>query len=372
MRYIWQRPQWPNFVWSNDELLPLISECRLLQGRLFGKISSVGMDLEQQAQSEILLEEALKTSAIEGEQLNVQAVRSSIARRLGLPSAGLPVDRKVDGLIDLLLDATRHYQLPLEKERLFGWHASLFPSGYSGLHRILVGQWRGPTPMQVVSGPLGRETVHYEAPPADRLETEMQQFIDWWEASRQKTEGIIRAALAHFWFVTLHPFEDGNGRIARALTDMALAQDDGQPLRYYSMSSRIMTEREAYYDILEASQKNGLDVTNWLCWFLGCYSRAITQSDLLLSLVFDKARFWQRNINADLNHRQRKVINRLLDAGRDGFTGGLTNRKYASLAGVSRATALREIRELLQQGILVQKPGKGRSVSYGLIWDDRG
>ncbi len=369
-RYIWQNRHWPNFVWNSEELLPLLSECRRLQGRLFGKISSVGIELGHQAQADILLEEALKTSAIEGEKLNAAAVRSSIARRLGLPYAGLPVDRRTDGLVEVLLDATQNYRLPLTKKRLFGWHAALFPTGYSGLHKIAVGRWRGPTPMRVVSGPVGRETVHFEAPPADRIETEITRFLNWWDESPKKLEGILRGALAHFWFVTIHPFEDGNGRIARALTDMALAQDDTQPLRYYSLSSQIMAEREAYYNVLEARQKGGMDVTDWMRWFLGCYSRAIVQSGNLLSIVFDKARFWQRNVGISLNDRQRKVINRLLDAGRDGFAGGLTNRKYASIAGVSRATALREIQDLQRKGILLQRPGKGRSVSYDLIWNE--
>lgn len=369
MRYIWQKPNWTGFVWNNDELLPLISEARLMQGRLLGRISSVGMHLEHQAQADILLEEALKTSAIEGEKLDAEAVRSSIARRLGLPFAGLPVDRKADGLVDILLDATVNYRLPMTKKRLFGWHAALFPTGYSGLHKITVGHWRGPSPMRVVSGRAGRETIHFEAPPADRIEREIQQFLDWWKASLHKTEGIIRAALAHFRFVTIHPFEDGNGRIARALTDMALAQDDGQTMRYYSLSSQIMKERKAYYDILETSQKGGRDLTNWLRWFIECYCRAIIQSANLMAVVLDKASFWQRNAGVALNNRQKKVINRLLDAGRGGFAGGLTNRKYASLAGVSRATALREIQALLHMGLLKQRPGMGRSMSYDLVWD---
>jgi Fic family protein len=332
------------------------------------KISSLGMQYEQQAGTDILFEEAMTTSAIEGEKLNPASVRSSIARKLGLSSAGLPKDRYTDGLIDILLDCSQNHAAPLTKNRLFAWHAALFPTGYAGLHKIRVGTWRGPEPMRVVSGRMGKEIIHYEAMPYDQVDAEMKLFFQWWKESKGTIDGIIRAAIAHFRFVTIHPFEDGNGRIARALTDMALAQDDQQVQRYYSLSSQILAEREAYYAALEQSQKGDVDITTWLLWFLGCFSRCIQTSEKLMSVVLDKAAFWYRHAQTTLSDRQRKVINRLLDAGSGGFEGGLTNRKYASMAGVSRATATRELQYLLETGILRQNPGRGRSVSYDLMW----
>ena len=368
IHYIWRSRQWPQFTWDNSQLLGLLGECRLKQGRLLAKISSLGLPYEQQAHTDILFEEAMTTSAIEGEKLNPSSVRSSIARKLGLPSAGLPIDHYTDGLIDILLDASQNHGAPLTKERLFGWHAALFPTGYSGLHKIRVGQWRGPEPMRVVSGKMGQEIIHYEALPFDQVEAEMGLFLKWWQDSTGVIDGTIRAAVAHFWFVTIHPFEDGNGRVARALTDMALAQDDRQSLRYYSLSSQINTEREAYYMVLEQSQKEGVDITAWLLWFLGCFSRCIETSEKLMALVLAKAAFWYRHSQTQLTDRQRKVINKLLDAGEGNFAGGLTNRKYASLAKVSRATATRELQYLLDIGVLKRNPGKGRSASYDLVW----
>ena len=371
LRYIWQRRNWTRFRWDNARILSTLGDCRLLQGKLLGNVANLGFDLGTQAQVEILAEEALKTAAIEGESLDMKAVRSSVARRLGLPSAGLRVDRYVDGLVSVLVDATRHFDEPLTEERLCGWQAALFPTGYSGMHRIEVGRWRGAKGMRVVSGPVGRETIHFEAPPADRVADEMGRFLAWWQESRGSVEGLLRAACAHFRFVTIHPFEDGNGRIARALTDMALAQDDHQPMRYYSMSSQIMAEREAYYDILESCQKGDGELTEWLTWFFGCFARAIKRSEALLALVLDKAAFWKLHGLAPLEERQRKVVNRMLDAGRGGFEGGMTTRKYVSLANVSRATALRELNRLLELGIIKQNPGGGRSVSYDLVWPQR-
>jgi Fic family protein len=366
--YIWERPGWTDFRWKNDKILVMLGECRLLQGKLLGKVADLGFALGSQAQVEILAEETLKTAAIEGETLDMKAVRSSVARRLGLPSAGLRMDRHVDGLVSVLLDATQHHDKPLTQERLHGWQAALFPTGYSGMHKIKVGQWRGARSMRVVSGPIGRERVHFEAPPADRIAGEMRRFLVWWEQSRGNVEGLLRAAMAHFRFVTIHPFEDGNGRIARALTDMALSEDDRQPMRYYSISAQIMSDREAYYDVLERCQKGDGEITEWLIWFLGCFSRAIRRSEGLLSVVLDKAAFWKMLVQTPLSERQRKVINRMLDYGRGGFEGGMTTRKYVSLADVSRATALRELNQLLDLGIIKQNPGKGRSVSYDLAW----
>ncbi len=369
-QYIWERPGWTQFRWKNEKILVELGECRLLQGKLLSKVAGLGLTLESQAQVEILTEETLKTALIEGENLNIQAVRSSVARKLGLPSAGLPVSRPVDGLVSVLLDATKNFDGFLTQKRIFGWHASLFPTGYSGMHRIRVGRWRGDKPMRVVSGPLGRETVHFEAPPSDLIPAEMVRFLEWWKESRGRLEGLLRAAIAHFWFVTLHPFEDGNGRIARALTDMALSQDDRQSIRYYSLSSRIMAERDAYYHVLEHCQKGKGDITEWLVWFLGCFGRAIRHSEEILAGVLGKAAFWKAHAQAPLTERQCKVINRMLDAGRGGFEGGLTTRKYVSLANVSRATAFREMDQLVKLGILRENPGKGRSASYDLNWEE--
>ncbi len=368
IRYIWQSPSWPDFRWDAEKLLAPLGECRRLQGRLLHAVAALGVSLGTEAQAEILTEETITTAAIEGEQFDLKAVRSSVARRLGIPVAGLPVDRHVDGLVAVLVDATQTCDEPLTAERLRGWQASLFPTGYSGLHRIRVGQWRGKEPMRVVSGPVGRETVHFEAPPAERIDEEMTRFLAWWDESKGTMEGLLRAAVAHFRFVTIHPFEDGNGRLARALTDMAIAQDDRQRMRSYSLSSQIMAEREAYYEVLERCQKGDGDITEWLLWFLGALARAITRSEMLLSVVLDKAAFWRQHGHLPLTERQRKVLNRLLDAGRGGFEGGLTTRKYASMAAVSRATAFREISQLVEWGAITQAVGKGRSVRYDLVW----
>ncbi|MGO9138526.1 MAG: Fic family protein [Syntrophales bacterium] len=367
-RYLWERPDWTRFRWKNEDILLVLGECRLLQGKLLSKVADLGFTLENQAQVEILTEETLKTALIEGESLNVQAVRSSVARKLGLPSAGLRVDRYIDGLVSVLLDATKNHDEPLTKKRLFGWQAALFPTGYSGIHKIRVGKWRGDKPMRIVSGPVGRETVHFEAPPSDRISLEVGGFLEWWKVSRGNVEGLLRAAIAQFWFVTIHPFEDGNGRIARVLTDMALSQDDQQSIRYYSLSSQIMTERDAYYNVLEHCQKRDGDITDWLSWFIGCFCRSIKRSEDILAIVLNKAAFWKSHVEDSLTERQRKVINRLLDAGKGGFIGGLTTKKYVSLAKVSRATAFREIDHLVKRGIIKQNPGGGRSASYELNW----
>ena len=365
-QYIWQRSDWTSFTWRSDDILSLLGNCRFVQGKLLGKVIDLGLSFDAHAHAEVLAEETMKTSAIEGERLDIHSVRSSVARRLGLPSAGLPVDRNVDGIVAVIQDATMNHDEPLTVERLYGWHAGLFPTGYSGLHKIRVGSWRGEEPMRVVSGPLGKENVHFIAPPAEKIDGEMSRFFSWWDSSRGSLEGLIRAAVVHFRFVTIHPFEDGNGRIARALTDMALAQDDGKRYRYYSLSSQIMEEREAYYDVLEKCQKGGNDITEWLVWFLECFSRAIDRSEKILSGVITKANFWRNHAQATLNERQKKVINKLLDAGQGGFEGGLTNRKYAAIAKVSKPTAYRELSRLLELGMIRQNPG--RSVSYALVW----
>jgi len=368
MTYIWESKKWPKLTWKKGPLLSLISQARKAQGILLARVKGLGFELDGQAQADVLTEEAVKTSSIEGERLNRDTVRSSVARHLGLPTAGLPsATRSVDGLVEVLLDATRNYSKPLSAQRVKGWQAALFPTGYSGFSKIRVGRWRGRDPMRVVSGPMGRERIHFEAPPGERVEKEMRQFLSWWQSSLAGEDGLLRAAVAHFYFVTIHPFEDGNGRIARALTDMALAQDEKLGTRYYSLSSQIMEEREAYYRVLEECSKE-TEITGWLVWFLGCYQRAVHNTEKVIAHVLVKAEFWQRHRAAPLNERQRKVVNRLLDAGKGGFQGGLTTRKYVSMAKVSRATAFREISELLDKGMLRQNPAKGRSVSYDLNW----
>lgn len=369
IQYIWQLDNWPRLTWDTERLLAPLGECRLEQGKLLSRISGLGFNLDSQAQAEILVEETIQTSAIEGEQLDVRSVRSSVARRLGLPSAGMPVDRRIDDLVSVLLDATQNFDTPLTPERLWGWQAALFPSGYSGMHKIKVGGWReGAEPMRVVSGPVGREKVHFEAPPSGQLDKEMSRFLSWWDESAGKVEGIIRAAVAHFWFITIHPFEDGNGRIARALTDLALAQDDRQRQRYYSLSTQIMAERESYYDILERSQKGTCDITEWLVWFLGAFATAIARSEDILNGVFSKSEFWRTHAQEKLTDRQKKVINRLLDEGPEGFVGGMTTQKYASMTHCSRATAFRELDQLTELGIL-RREGQGRAVRYELRMD---
>ncbi len=369
MKYIWQHKNWPKLTWKSGSLLPLVSEARKAQGVLLAQVKSLGFKLEGEAEANILTEEAIKTSAIEGERLNPEAVRSSVARHLGLSSAGLTSQtRSVDGLVEVLLDATRNYNKPLTAARMKGWQAGFFPTGYSGFHKIRVGKWRGREPMRVVSGPAGREKIHYEAPPGEKVEKEMRQFFSWWSSSLKTEDGLLRAGLAHFYFVTIHPFEDGNGRIARALTDMALAQDEKLGTRYYSFSSQIMAEREEYYAVLEKCSKGNQDVTNWLAWFLGCYCRAVKGADKIISDVLAKAEFWQRHGKTEMNDRQKKVVNKLLSAGKGGFQGGLTTRKYVSMTKTSRATAFREMSELLDKSVLRQNPAKGRSASYNLNW----
>jgi Fic family protein len=370
-QYIWQLPSWPKFCWDDAALLQPLSRCRFQQGALLSQMRALGFEDRQQARAEVLIEEALKTSEIEGEQLDPRAVRSSVARRLGLQTAGLPWVRNqhADGVVEVLLDATQDYEKELTAERLFGWHAALFPTGYSGLHRIRVAAWRDDRsgPMRVVSGPIGREKIHYQAIPAERLGDEMDSFLRWWRESRQEVDGVLRAGAAHLWFVAVHPFEDGNGRIARSLTEMALAQDETLATRYYSLSSRIMAERKSYYAILERTNKGDGDITDWMIWFLDCMTRAILQANALLANVMQKSRFWQYHAQTRLNDRQRKVVNRLLEAGPGGFEGGLTNRKYAGIAHVSRATAQRELADLVRKGVLRANPGGGRSASYDLV-----
>ena len=373
-QYIWQQPSWPEFRWDNAALLKLIGDCRFQQGSLLTQMKDLGFDVRQQARVEVLIEEALKTSEIEGEHLDPKAVRSSVAQRLVLPTAGMvsTKNQQADGVVQILLDATHNFKQALTSERLFGWHSALFPTGYSGMHKIKVASWRDDHngPMKVVSGPVGREKIHYQAPPAERLANEMNRFLCWWEESRKEMDGLLRASMGHLWFVVLHPFEDGNGRIARALTEMGSAQDENLSTRYYSLSSQIMAEREGYYRILERTNKGQGDITDWMKWFLECMSRAILRSNKLLANVMLKSRFWKHFAQTNVKERQSKVLNRLLDAGPGGFEGGLTNRKYAGMTHVSRATAQRELSDLVQKGVLRPNPGGGRSTSYDLCWDE--
>lgn len=363
-RYIWQADDWPRWRYDLAGLASPMTALSHALGRLLGRLADVGMGLRDQACLAALTEDVLKTSEIEGEHFDAASVRSSIARRLGVDIGALaPVDRHVDGVVEMALDATTRCMAPLTRERLFGWHAALFPTGRSGLVPIRVGDWRDDAkgPMQVISGPIDRQRVHFEAPPARRLEAEMECFLDWVNASTGEPL-LIKSGLAHLWFVTLHPFEDGNGRIARAIGDLLLARADGCPQRFYSLSAQIQRERQAYYDILERTQKGTLDVTEWLGWFLATLHRAVDHAHHDLDAVLAKARFWQRLAGLPLNPRQTKVLNRLLD----GFEGKLTTRKWAAIAKCSPDTALRDINELVARGVLRKSEAGGRSTSYRL------
>lgn len=363
--YIHERPGWPRLVWKDATLAGFLAEVRHRQGRLLGRMEALGFDLQAEANLTVLTSEVVKSSAIEGEVLDPGEVRSSIARRLGLDAAGLPrAGRDVEGVVEMMLDATRSYESPLTPERLFAWHAALFPTGRSGMTRITAGAWRpaGSGPMQVVSGPIGRERVHFEAPEPERVPSEMARFLDWFNAPAP-VDPVMRAGLAHFWFVTIHPFEDGNGRIARAIADLALARADGTKERFYSMSAQLEAERKQYYSQLEAAQRGELDITPWLAWFLACLGRAIESAEGTLAAVLHKAKLWQRMSQDPVNERQRHVLNRLLD----GFQGSLTSSTYAKLAKCSADTALRDIRELVNRRILIQNPGGGRSTSYRVV-----
>lgn len=363
--YVWQSPHWPRWHYDLAALAAPMAETTRQQGLLLGRLADLGMGFRNEASLAVLTEDVVKTSAIEGESLNVASVRSSVARRLGVDIGALaPSDRHVDGVVDMILDATSNARLPVDASRLFGWHAALFPTGYSGLSRIRVAAWRDDAngPMQVVSGPIGRQHVHYEAPPADRLEGEMARFLDWLNGTDEDPP-LIKAGIGHLWFVTLHPFDDGNGRIARAIGDLLLARADGTPQRFYSLSAQIQRERKAYYDILERTQKGSLDITEWLAWFLTTLHAAVIQANKTLDRVLRKARFWQQAATVPMNERQIKVLNRLLD----GFEGKMTSAKWASIGKCSNDTALRDINELVQRGVLQKSAAGGRSTSYELI-----
>ena len=362
--YIYQRRGWPKFQWDQDRLINPLSSLRHKQGKLIGHMTALGFPLRSEAMLQTLTLDVLKSNEIEGEILNPEQVRSSIARRLGIDTFGLvPVDRDVEGVVDVLFDATQNFTDSLTKDRLFNWHAALFPTGRSGMYTITVADWRTQDtgPMQVVSGAMGKERVHFQAPDASVLDHEMQLFLDWFNRD-EPIDPVIKAAIAHLWFVTIHPFDDGNGRMARTIADMQLARADGSAQRFYSMSAQIRNERNAYYDALERTQRGDLDITDWLHWFLSCLDRALSATEITLASILKKARYWEWLATKTLNERQRLLLNKLLD----GFTGKLTTSKWAKIAKCSQDTALRDIQQLVEQGVLEKENAGGRSTSYGL------
>ena len=362
--YIHEKENWTDFTWNNNKVMLKLGEVRNLQGRLLGKMESLGFDLQNEAVLNTLTLDVVKSSEIEGEFLDVGQVRSSIARRLGIDIAGaVASERHIDRIVEMMLDATQRYDVPLNKDRLFGWHAALFPSGWSNLYKITVADWRKDTngPMQVVSGPMGKENVHYQAPSSDRIESEMNRFFDWFE-NEHEIDLVLKAAIAHLWFVTIHPFDDGNGRIARAIADMALARSDKSVKRFYSMSTQIRIERKQYYKKLEKTQKGNSDITEWILWFLQCLINAIDSTEEILSKILHKAEFWKNHSTTILNQRQQKIINRLLD----GFNGKLTTSKWAKINKCSQDTALRDIQDLMKKDILQKQASGGRSTNYEL------
>lgn len=363
-KYIYQQQDWPNFTWNNNKLATILGRVRNLQGKLIGRMSSLGFDLKAEASLTTLTLDVIKSAEIEGESLNYEQVRSSIARKLGIEVAGLVASaRNIDGIVEMMLDATQNYLKPLTEERLFGWHSVLFPTGRSGLYKITVGNWRQDEggPMQVVSGAMGKEKVHYQAPDSTDVPNEMELFLNWINENND-IDSVIKTAIAHLWFVTIHPFDDGNGRIARAIADMLLARSDESSLRFYSFSAQIMKERNDYYNILEKTQKGDLDITLWLEWFLNCMERAINSSEDVLQKVLYKAEFWKAYSTISFNDRQRMMLNKLLD----GFDGKLKTSKWAKITKSSQDTALRDIKELIEQGVLRQEESGGRSTNYEL------
>lgn len=363
--YIHQRPLWPHFSWDRQLIMDLLASVRHKQGKLIGRMESLGFPLQEEAILQTLTLEVLKSNEIEGEILNAEQVRSSIARRLGIDIGALsPTDRHVEGVVEMLLDATQHFNQPLTEDRLFGWHASLFPTGRSGMYKITVGNWRDneTDPMQVVSGPLGRERVHFEAPSSERLPHEMAQFMEWFN-TQNNMDPVFKAAMAHLWFITIHPFDDGNGRIARSIADMQLARADGSHQRFYSMSAQIRLERKDYYHILEKTQRGDLDITEWVHWFLTCLDRALSATEDILTSVLTKARYWLFFSEKDINDRQKLMLNKLLD----GFEGKLNTSKWAKITKTSTDTALRDIQNLVEQDVLMKEDSGGRSTSYRLI-----
>ena len=361
--YIHEQDNWPYFNWDNNKVMLKLGETRNLQGKLLGKMETLGFDLQNEAVLDTLTLDVIKSSEIEGEFLEKEQVRSSIARRLGLDIAGsVHSERNVEGVVEMMLDATQRYPAPLTSDRLFDWHAALFPTGRSNMYKITVADWRKEGLMQVISGPMGKEKVHYEAPKFERVPQEMDIFLNWFE-NKNELDLVLKAAIAHLWFVTIHPFDDGNGRISRAITDMLLARSDKSVMRFYSMSAQIRVERKEYYNILEKTQKGNLDVTEWILWFLNCLTNAINSTEEILSKVFYKAEFWKFHSTTILNERQHKMINKLLD----GFNGKLTSSKWGKINKCSQDTALRDIQDLIQKGILQKEASGGRSTNYELV-----
>jgi Fic family protein len=361
--YLWQNPNWQDFRYEQGELVCALSKARFLQGELLGKIRSLDLRLQTEAQTEILIAETMETSKIEGVELNMESVRSSVAERLNL-GIGLKKDRHIDGVVDMLLDVVRSHAEPLTQSRLNGWHAALFPTGYSGVNKIMAGEPRMGE-MKIVSGYFGAERVHFAAPPPEQVALEMPVFIGWFNGSRGKEDGLLRAAAAHLKFVTIHPYDDGNGRLSRALTDMAMAQDEKTPFRSYSLSAQIMKERDSYYQILEDVQNQRIGLIEWFKWFTAMFITATENSGRLIADAFYKAAFWNRIRDIPINERQRKIIRKMLDAGTAGFEGGMTTRKYVSIAKTSKASAYRELEDMRTKNILRQL-GAGRSVRYVL------
>lgn len=363
--WIYKHNAWPNFTWDAQKLSSKLAELRHKQGRLLGRMEGLGFELKREASLNTLTSDVVKSSAIEGENLNPEEVRSSIARRLGMDIPGLtPASRDVEGIVEMMLDATQSFSKPLTSKRLFDWHAALFPTGRSGMHSIIVGNWRDDSngPMQVVSGPIGHEKVHFEAPSADKLKKEMTAFLSWFE-NQSDVDPVLRAGIAHLWFVTIHPFEDGNGRIGRAITDMSLARADNISERFYSLSTQFACERKDYYNELERQQRSTPEITPWLEWFLDCLGRAVSGAENTLGKVLFKSQLWDKINQNPVSERQRFIINRMLE---DDFTGHMNTSKYAKLAKCSNDTALRDIQELSAKGIFIKNPGSGRSTSYRL------
>lgn len=361
-KYIYQYEQWPQFTWDDREITVILGKVRHLQGKIFGQMRALGFSFKEEALLSTLTLDVLKSSEIEGEILNYEQVRSSIARRLGLDYAGfVHADRNVEGVVEMMLNATQRYNDPLDHERLFGWHAALFPTGWSGMHRIDTGCYRTGE-MQVVSGPMGMEKVHYQAPPSEIVNSEMDAFLDWLN-SETKIDAVIKAAVAHFWFIIIHPFDDGNGRIARGISDMLLAKSEGSPLRFYSLSNQILTEKKVYYQVLQKVQHSSGDITEWIDWFLNCLYRALLSSEEAMDRVLKKSDFWDKHSETPINSRQRLLLNKMLD----GFDGKLKTSKWAKIANCSADTALRDIKDLIEKGILKQEESGGRSTNYELV-----
>jgi len=363
-KYIYQYDNWPNFIWKEDEIQSILGKIRYLQGKIFGQINALGFSIKNETLLATLTLDVLKSSEIEGEILNYNQVRSSIARRLGLEYAGMVYsNRNVEAVVEMMLDATQNYQKPLDEERLFAWYASLFPTGRSGMYKIDVGNYRKGE-MQIVSGAMGKEKIHYQAPPAKQVKQEMDKFLEWFN-NETKLDNVIKSAIAHFWFIIIHPFDDGNGRIARAISDLLLARSDNSSQRFYSLSNQILIERKVYYEVLQKVQYQNGDITEWLTWYLNCLYRALINTEQTINKVLYKADFWDKHKDTELNARQRLMLNKLLD----GFTGKLKTSKWAKITKCSQDTALRDIKDLIEKGILKQEKSGGRSTNYELVDD---